>query len=61
MREARQVVTTSTRTQTPEPPRPARLPFDAGLENAPPPAPLPRLGAAAHIREALLRWLEEEM
>jgi len=61
MRDARQAVATSTRTQPAEPLRPARLPLDARLEDPPPPAPLPRLGAAAHIREALLRWLEEEL
>ncbi len=61
MRDARQVVVTSTRTQTSEPPRPAHLPLEAQPEDPPPPAPLPRLGPAAHIREALLRWLEEDM
>lgn len=61
MREARQVATTSTSTRTQEPSRPDRLPLDPGFETPPPPAPLPRLGAADHIREALRRWLEEEM
>ncbi len=61
MRDARQVVATSTRTQTSEPARPTGLPLDVPRDDPPPPAPLPRLGPAAHIREALLRWLEEDM
>lgn len=59
MRQARQVVATSTRTQ--EPPRSARLPLDVVSETSPSPAPLPRPGPADRIAEALRRWLEEEM
>jgi hypothetical protein len=58
MREAQALVTT---TRTQEPPALLGLPFDAALEAPPPPAPLRRLGAADRIREALRRWLEEDM
>jgi hypothetical protein len=59
MREARKVaVVTSTR--TPDPQWPARFPRRTEpLPQAP--APLPRMGAADRIAEALRRWLEEEM
>ncbi len=59
MREARKVAVTTR--LTPETQRPVRLPLDAALEPSPPPAPLPPPGPAARIREALARWLEEEM
>jgi hypothetical protein len=59
MRQARQVVATSTRTQ--EPPKPERHSLDLVSETPPSPAPLPRPGPADRIAEALRRWLEEEM
>ncbi len=58
MRQPRQVVATSTR--SPEPPE-RTLVLDEAAEAPRPPTPLPRLGAADRIREALRRWLEEDM
>jgi hypothetical protein len=60
MRQARQVVARIALSQTPEPPE-RTLVLDASLEDPKPPPPLPKLGAAARIREALSRWLEEDM
>ncbi len=60
MRQARKVVARITVRRTPEPPERA-LVLDESYEHPKPPAPLPRLGTAARIREALSRWLEEDM
>jgi hypothetical protein len=58
MHQARQVAATSTR--SPEPAA-RTLVLDDSAEAPGPPTPLPRLGTADRIRDALRRWLEEDM
>ncbi len=60
MRQARKVVARIALQRTREPPE-RTLVLDGSYEHPQPPPPLPRLGAAARIREALSRWLEEDM
>ncbi|GAO02790.1 hypothetical protein [Anaeromyxobacter sp. PSR-1] len=54
MRKTAQLLATRTE-QAPPPELPLRAP------EAPPPAPLPRNRPADRIKDALLRWLEEEL
>lgn len=62
MRPTRQVVATSSLIRTLERQPPARtLALDEPVAATEAPAPLPRLGAADRISEALRRWLEEDM
>jgi len=62
MRPVRQVVARVSLSKTSEPQPPSRtLVLDESLEAPRSPPPLPRLGAADRIRDALRRWLEEDM
>jgi hypothetical protein len=62
MRPTRQVVARISVSRTPEPQPSSRTQvLDAPFEPSRPVPPLPRLGAADRICDALRRWLEEEM
>jgi len=62
MRPTRQVVARISVSRTAEPQPATRTQvLDEPFEAPRPPPPLPRLGAADRICDALRRWLEEEM
>ena len=61
MRPSRQVVARVSFSTSEQQPPARTLVLDESFEVPQPPPPLPRLGAADRIRDALRRWLEEDM